>query len=146
MAEAIEAVQQAEAIIRGVGIAALPGEILPAMPGDTVIVRAEIDYRGPALDDVFYAAIGNRFIVFDEIWKSETSVHFNQSFDWVRYPLVAQVPITEIGLFPWTPGYFDLYVKLVGHPGAGMPELANVIQVILEPDFQNFGIVSYDTV
>lgn len=143
----MEALQQAEAILRGVGVAALPGETLTVMPGDTVIVNAEIDYRGPALDDYFYAAIGNRFIGFDEIWPSELiPVHFDQSFDWVRYYLVAQVPITEIGLFPWTPGVFDLYVKLNGHPEAGMPELANVIQVMLESEFQNFGITSYEKV
>ena len=144
-------VQQAEAIlrdmsVRGVGVAALPGEVLTAMPGDTVIVTAEIDYRGPELDDSFYAAIGNRLIVFDEIWKGEVPVHFDQSFDWVRYSLAVQVPITEIGTFPWTPGVFDLYVKLDGHPAAGHPELANVIQVILEAEFQNFGIVGYEKI
>jgi len=139
-------VQEAEAIVRGVGVAALPGEVLTAMPGDTVIVSAEIDYRGPTLDDYFYAAIGNHFIVFDEIWKGEMPVHFDQSFEWVHYSLAVPVPITEIGLFPWTPGIFDLYVKLDGHPAAGHPELANVIQVILEPAFQNFGITGYEKV
>ena len=134
-------------VLGRIGVAALPGEILPVMVGDTVRVSAEIDYRGPALDDHFYAAIGNRFIVFDEIWPSGlVPVHFAQSFDWVTYPLVADIPITEIGLFPWTPGDFDLYVKLDGHPEAGMPELANVIRVMLLAEFQNFGITSYEKV
>lgn len=142
----MEALQQAEAIIRGVGIAALPGETLTVMPGDTVVVTAEIDYRGPALDDVFYGAIGSRVVVFDEIWRNSVGVHFGQSFDWVRYNLSVAIPITEVGVFPWTPGFFDLYVKLSGHPGAGMPELSNVIEVILEPEFQNFAIAEYSKV
>lgn len=140
-------VNQAEAIVRGISVAALPGEILTAMPGDTVRVTAEIDYRGPALDDNFYAAIGNRVIGFDEIWTSGlVPIHFDQSFGWVTYTLVADVPITEVGLFPWTPGFFDLYVKLNGHPGAGMPELSNVIEVVLEAEFRAFTITRYDKV
>jgi len=138
-------VQQAEAILRGVGVGVPAGDILTVMPGDTVVVNAEIDYRGPALDDNFYAAIGSRGLIgFDEIWVGGLiPVHFDQSFDWVRYPLVAHVPITEIALFPWTPGDFDLYVKLNGHPEAGQPELADVIRVMLLAEFQNFGIISY---
>lgn len=138
--------QQAEAIVRSVGVGVLAGDILTVMPGDTVVVNAEIDFRGPALDDQFYAAIGTRGIIgFDEIWVSGLiPVHFDQSFDWVRYSLVANVLITEIALFPWTPGDFDLYVKLNGHPEAGYPELADVIRVMLLAEFQNFGIVSYD--
>ncbi|MBA7681221.1 hypothetical protein ES703_89558 [subsurface metagenome] len=143
----MDILQRTEAIVRGVSIAALPGEILPAMPGDIVKVTAEIDYRGPALDDIFYGAIGIRtLLMFDEIWKNEAAVHFDQSYDWVRYRVSVAIPITEIGLFPWTPGLFDLYVKLDGHPEAGMPELANVIRVMLEAEFQNFGIVSYEKV
>jgi len=141
-------------VLGKVGVAALPGEILEVMVGDTVRVSAEIDYRGPALDDEFYAAIGNRFVVFDEIWPSNLPVeddperfpHFDQSFDWVTYSMSALIPITEIGLFPWTPGDFDLYVKLDGHPEAGMPELANVIRVMLLAEFQDFGITSYEKV
>ncbi|MBA7601283.1 hypothetical protein ES703_08350 [subsurface metagenome] len=144
-------VNQAEAILRGVSVAALPGEILRGvMPGDVVIVTAEVDYRGPRLDDIFYAAIGHRVVGFDEIWTGKEPVTFAQSFDWVTYPLVALVPITQVTVFPWTPGLFDLYVKLLEHseiwhiPNAGQPERSNVIEVLLRAEFQNFGIVSYD--
>ena len=138
--------QQVEAILRGVSVGVLPGGILPVLPGDTIRVFAVIDYRGPALDDIFYAAIGHRVVGFDEIWTGEAPVHFDQSFDWVTYHLVALVPITEITVFPWTPGLFDLYVKLAGHPGAGMPVLSNVIEVLLEAEFQSFGIAGYEKI
>lgn len=144
-------VQQAEAILRDAGVAmpgvaVLPGEVLTVMPGDTVQVSVEIDYRGPALDDTLYAAVGNRVVAFDEYWAGEVPVHFDQSFDWMSYSLVVNVPITEMAQFPWTPALFDLYVKLDGHPAAGKPELANVISVILEPEFQGFAITGYDKV
>ncbi len=58
----------------------------------------------------------------------------------------ADITITEIGLAPWTPGVFDLYVKLLENPGAGMPELSNVIEILLKPDFRNFAIASYEVV
>lgn len=140
-------VNTVKALLGQQGVAALPGEILTVMPGDIVKVNAEIDYRGPALDDTFYAAIGKRtLLMFDEIWVGQTPVSFALSYDWVSYPLSVDIPITEIGLFPWTPGLFDLYVKLNGHPEAGMPEWADVIRVMLLAEFQNFGITSYEKV
>lgn len=136
-----------EQLIQGIGVAALPGEILTVSVGDTVRIKATIDYRGPALSDTFYGAIGNRFVVFDEIWVSDpVAVSFPQSYNFLSYELTVDIPITEIGLFPWTPGVFDLYVKLVNNPGAGMPELSNVIEVLLRPDFRNFAITSYEKV
>ncbi|MBA7705361.1 hypothetical protein ES703_114189 [subsurface metagenome] len=153
---------QAEAILRQAGIGVLrrgiavvaPGKLYGVLPGDTVRVSATIDYRGPALDDDFYAAIGERRLVdFDEHWDSgPVPIHFASSIDWVTYDLVADIPITEVAKFPWTPGWFDLYVKLLEHhqvwhvPRAEMPELSNVIEVLLAAAFDNFDIVSYDVV
>lgn len=135
-----------ETLLQGIGVAALPGERITVAPGDIVRVRASIDYMGPRLDDIFYAAIGNRFIVFDEIWVGESPVLFGLSYDWVTYLLRADIPITEIGVAPWTPGVFDLYVKLINNPGAGMPELSNVIEVLIRAQFQNFAITGYEKV
>ncbi|GAI69863.1 unnamed protein product [marine sediment metagenome] len=79
-------------------------------------------------------------------------IHFDSSIDWVTYDLIADIPITEVAKFPWTPGWFDLQVKLVGHseawhvPNAGIQELSNVIEVLLAAAFQNFDIVSYEVV
>ncbi|MBA7690893.1 hypothetical protein ES703_99427 [subsurface metagenome] len=139
-------INSVEGLLQGIGVAALPGERITVSIGDIVRVRAAIDYMGPRLDDTFYAAIGNRFIVFDEIWVGQTPVSFALSYDWVSYPLSVDIPITEIGLAPWTPGVFDLYVKLVNNPGAGMPELSNVIEVLLRAEFQNFAITGYEKV
>ncbi|GAJ16018.1 unnamed protein product [marine sediment metagenome] len=151
---------QAEAILRQAGIGlrrglavVAPGKLYGVLPGDTVRVSATIDYCGPALDDDFYAAIGSRVVVFDELWDSgPVPIHFDSSIDWVTYDLIADIPITEVAKFPWTPGWFDLQVKLVGHseawhvPNAGIQELSNVIEVLLAAAFQNFDIVSYEVV
>lgn len=118
------------------------------MPGDKVRVKARIEYRGPAWDDYFYAAIGNKILgVFDEIWSASVSVRFAASADWTPYELTVDVPITKVAKLPWTPGWFDLYVKLDTAQGkAGYPELSDVIEVILAAEFQNFTIVSYDKI
>jgi len=139
-------INSVEALLQDIGVAALPGEKLTVAPGDSVRVRASIDYMGPRLDDTFYAAIGNRFIIFDEIWVGHIPVSFALSYDWVTYLLSVDIPITEIGLAPWTPGDFDLYIKLVNNPGAGVPELSNVIEILLRAAFQNFAITGYEKV
>jgi len=139
-------IQSIEELLGGIAVPA-GQKLYGVIPGDTVRVTAIIAYRGPELGDHFYAAIGNRIIGFDEIWVSGlVPIHFDSSSDWETYTLTADIPITQVGIFPWTPGWFDLYVKINGHPEAGMPELSNVIEVLLEPDFQNFAIVSYDKV
>jgi len=123
------------------------GQILYGIvPGDTVRVTATISYKGPALSDSFYAAIGNRMVYFDEIWKKEVPFSWASSTSFVTKTLVADILITEVGLFPWTPGFFDLYCKIKGYLAAGLPELANVIEILLKSQFQNFNIVSYDKV
>lgn len=134
-------------LLQGISVGVPAGQLLPTvMIGDTVRVHASIDYRGSALSDTFYAAIGNRFVYFDEIWFGTSPVSFAESVDWRSYPMSADITITEIGLAPWTPGVFDLYVKLLKNPGAGMPELSNVIEILLKPDFRNFAIASYEVV
>ncbi|GAJ11413.1 unnamed protein product [marine sediment metagenome] len=134
-------------LLQGISVGVPAGQLLPSvMIGDTVRVHASIDYRGSALSDTFYAAIGNRFVYFDEIWYGTSSVKFVESADWRTYEMSADITITEIGLAPWTPGIFDLYVKLDGYPAAGKPELSNVIEILLKPDFRNFAIASYEVV
>ncbi len=127
-----------------------PGKLYGIMPGDTVKVTATVDYRGPALDENFYTAMGNKSLVgFDEIWASGSwPVHFGPDSTWKTYTMTANIAITQVGLFPWTPGWFDLYVKI----GTGLvprkmgPTLLDVIEVLLRSDFQNFNITSYEKV
>jgi len=137
-----------EQLLRGISIAVPAGsKLYGVMPGDTVRVRASVDYRGPAWDDVFYAAIGSRFVVFDEYWIGTRPVHFDSSVDWVTYEFTVDIPITQMANFPWTPGWFDLYAKLdVAEGKAGFPELSNVIEILLAAEFQNFDIASYEVV
>ncbi len=147
---------QAEAIIRGIAVPA-GSKLYGVMPGDSVMVKATIDYRGPEWDDYFYAAIGEwrgitwptQIGLFDEIWDApEVSVHFDASVDWVTYELTVEIPITQIGHFPWTPGWFDLYAKLTrpGLTGLFTPRLNNVIEVLLVAEFDHFTITSYEKV
>ena len=134
-------------LLRGVGLGVPAGQVLHGvMVGDTVRVRATLDYRGPAISDIFYAAIGHRIPFFDEIWVGQTPVSFDASIDWESYELTTDILITEIGLAPWTPGIFDLYCKINGHPEAGMPEESGAIEILLRSEFSNFEIASYDKV
>ena len=142
-------IEQAEMISQGMelGVAA-PGKLYGVMPGDTVRVKATIQYRGPAYSDTFYAAIGNWVVVFDEYWVRSVPISFAQSTTWVAYELTVDILITAVAKFPWTPGWFDLYAKLV-KPGIGgllTPRLDNVIEIILAAEFQNFAITSYDKI
>ena len=134
-----------EQLLQGISLGVPAGQVLHnVMVGDTVRVRATLDYRGPAISDIFYAAIGHRIPFFDEIWVGQTAISLEETTDWQSYELTADILITEIGLAPWTPGVFDLYVKVNGHPEAGMPEESGVIEVLLRSEFRNFEIASYE--
>ncbi len=88
-------------------------------------------------------AIGNRIVVFDEIWKNTKTISIPQSLDYVTYTNSVDILITKVANLPWTPGFFDIYAKLSGNLGAGLPEYANVIEVLLAGEFQAMTIVSY---
>jgi len=136
-----------EKLLQGISVDVPAGAVLPGvMVGDTVRVHATLNYRGPALSDTFYAAIGHHIPFFDEIWVGTVPVSFAETIDWQSYELTADILITEIGLAPWTPGFFDLYVKLRDHPEAGMPEARGAIEILLEAEFRDFAIASYELV
>ncbi len=138
--------EQAEAIFRGMTIDVPAGsKLYGVFPGDKVRVKATIQFRGPAYSDTFYAAIGNYVVAFDEIWVGSVAVSFAQSLDWVTYELTVDVLITKVANFPWTPGLFDIYAKLVSK-GVLTPRLDNMIEILLAPEFQNFTISSYDRI
>lgn len=134
--------------LAGIGVPA-GQKLYGVMPGDKVRVKATIQYRGPAYNDRFYAAIGSHLIVFDELWDSGmVPVSFAQSANWMSYELTADILITPVAKLPWTPGWFDLYAKLsdFGLTGLFTPRQDNVIEVILAAEFQNFSIASYDKI
>jgi len=141
-----DVIEQAKAIFRAMTLDVPAGsKLYGVMPGDDVRVKATIQYRGPAYSDTFYAAIGNHLIVFDEYWVKSIGVNFAQSTDWATYELTVDIPITKIANFPWTPGWFDIYAKLT-KAGKSTPRLDNMIEILLAPEFQNFGIASYDRI
>lgn len=134
-----------EQLLRSFGIAALPGEKLTVMVGDTVRVHLSVDYRGPAIDGEVWAAIGRQNLGFAEDFVPDAAVpiHFDQSFDWITYPIVVDIPIWD------RPGVnYDMYAKIMGVPGPDIftDILLNIIDVIGIAEFQNFTIDSYEKV
>ena len=134
-----------ESLLQGIGVAALPGEKLTVMVGDTVRVHLAVDYRGPALDGLIHVTYGSQDTWFNEDGNKQGDfpVHFGQSMDWVPYEVACDVPIGG------NPGInYDLYAKIMGVPGPDIfsPTLLNVLDVLGAAEFRNFAIVSYDKV
>lgn len=136
-----------ESLLQGIGVAALPGEKLTVMVGDTVIVYVGVEYRGPAIDGAIWVSYGRQDTWFNEDGSKQTlipvAVHFDQSMDWVPYEIACVVPIGG------TPGTdYDLYAKIMGVPGPDIfsPSLLNVLDVLGAAEFRNFEIVSYEKI
>ncbi len=112
-----------------VGVAASPGEKLTVIAGDTVRVSLSVDYMGLAIDGSVWVAIGRQNLGFAEdfVPVAPVEVHFNQSFDWVTYPIVVDIPIWD------RPGVnYDMYAKIMGVPGPDIftDILLNIIDVL----------------
>ena len=145
----IEAVEGGEVytvdhLFRDLGIAVAPGTKLQVVAGQKIRLTATIEYMGPAISDTFYAALGSRGAFgFNEWAVGQKAVNFAQSASWVSYTLTADIDTTGIA----NNVDLDLYCKLVGHPGAGMPEVDNVVDIVGgTPTFQNFKITDYSKV
>jgi len=138
-------INSVESLLQGIGVAALPGEKLTVMVGDTVRVHLGVEYRGPAIDGVIHVSYGSQNAWFNEDGnkQSDTPVHFDQSMDWVPYEFACDVPIGG------SPGEnYDLYAKIMGVPGPDIfsPTLLNVLDVLGAAEFQNFAIIGYEKV
>ncbi|MBA7543915.1 hypothetical protein ES705_36258 [subsurface metagenome] len=134
-----------ESLLQGIGVAALPGEKLTVMLGDTVRVHLAVEYRGRAIDGEIHVSYGSQNTWFNEDGnkQSDTPVHFDQSMDFLPYEIACDVPIGGV------PGSdYDLYAKIMGVPGADIfsQTLLNVLDVLGEAEFQNFEITSYEKV
>ena len=132
-----------EQVVGEIGVAALPGEKLTVLVGDTVRVRLSVDYRGPAIDGAVWVAIGRKDMFFNEDFASRTPVHFDSSFDFVRYDIVADVLIGD------RPDVnYDMYAKIMEVPGPDIftDILFNIIDVLGDVEFRNFTIDSYEKV
>ncbi len=132
-----------EEVVGEVGVAAIPGEKLTVLVGDTVRVRFSVDYMGPAIDGAVWTAIGRQNAWFNEDFASRTPVHFDASFDFVTYDITADVVIGD------RPGSdYDMYAKIMEVPGPDIftPILLNIIDVLGAVEFRNFAIDSYEKI
>jgi hypothetical protein len=138
-------INSVESLLQGIGVAALPGEKLTVMVGDTVRVHLGVEYRGPAIDGEIHVSYGSQNAWFNEDGnkQSDTPVHFNESMDFVAYQIACDVPIGG------SPGEnYDLYAKIMGVPGPDIfaPYLLNVLDVLGAAEFQSFAITGYEKV
>lgn len=125
------------------------GETLPVEVGDTVRVHMTVDYRGQEVDGAIWTAIGwqTGIIIpeFIEVFNSRTPIHFNESDDYVTYPVVCDVPIMDIS------GYFiefglygnvlDMYAKIMEVPGPDVftdiiKGAIEVLEVMPPPEYE----------
>ncbi len=108
-----------------IAIGVVVGEKLPVSVGDIVRVHMTIDYRGDPIDGAIWTAIGwqTGIIIkeFIEVFNSRTPVHFDHSFDYVTYPIVCDVPISDISGFLIELALYgnvlDMYAKVMEVPG-----------------------------
>ncbi|MBA7608170.1 hypothetical protein ES703_15345 [subsurface metagenome] len=130
----------------GVAIEVVAGERLPVSVGDTVRVHMTVDYRGLEVDGAIWTAIGWDTGVplgFIEVFNSRTEVHFNQSEDFVTYPIDCDVEITDISGFLIEFGLYgnvlDMYAKIMEVPGPDIftdiyPSAIEVVEVPPPPE------------
>ena len=138
-------INSVESLLQGIGVAALPGEKLTVMVGDTVRVHLGVEYRGPAIDGIIHVSYGSQDTWFNEDGNKQEDlpVSFEQSMDFLPYEFACDVPIGG------SPGEnYDLYAKIMGVPGPDIfaPSLLNVLDVLGAAEFQNFAITGYEKV
>ena len=104
----------------------LPGEKVELTYGESLHVNVSLDYKGPKLDATLYGAIGTRGIGFTEKVVGEADVTFPKADAFTPWFGSVDIPITA-DIKPGTD--YDLYCKIKEYPGAGMPEVDNVITI-----------------
>lgn len=104
-----------------------PGQKLELEVGDTLRISTTLEYQGKASSVTLYAAVGKKILgIFDETVHGEAKLNLPSS----PTEYVAVDGKVDISLENIPTGTYDLYCKLKEEPGAGMPELDNVIEVI----------------
>ena len=121
-----------------------PGSLVGVVPpgkleltyGDTLRITTSFDYRGPVVDITLYGAIGTRgWAGFDEIIKNEATYKLpNSPAAFVPVTATVDIPVT-VDIKPGAD--YDLYCKVKEYPGAGMPEIKDVITITgIPPTFK----------
>ena len=130
--------RQMEAILGGLGVAP-PGK-LTVMRGETVRMTVAFNYRGSAISVTLYGSIGQiRLGVFDEIAVGQKTISLPSATTWI-----SRTEYVDIVTTPISPGTnYDIYAKIKEYPGQALVEIADVIDVIGAPEFQDFRITDY---
>lgn len=119
-----------------VAIGVVAGEKIELTYGDTLRVNVSFDYRGLAGAATLYGAIGSRgFLGFGEILHNEVSIDLPESTaGFTPCERSVDIRITS-DIDPGTD--YDLYVKLLEYPEAGMPQVDDVIDIVgLPPTYE----------
>ena len=119
-----------EVIRRNPGVATrvVAGEKIELTFGDALRVNVSFDYRGLVGLASLYGAIGNRgFFGFDEILVGQQSIDLPESLAFTPCERSVDIPITS-DISPGTD--YDLYMKLLEYPDAGMPEVDDIIDIV----------------
>jgi len=118
-------------VIRGnPGVAAdvVVGERAELTYGDKLRVNVSLEHRGWGQTVTLYGAIGVRGVGFNEKVKGEAGFPLPEShYEFSPASGSVDIPITS-DISPGTD--YDLYVKLLEYPGAGMPEVDDVIDIV----------------
>jgi len=118
-----------------VAIGVVAGEKIELTYGDTLRVNVSFGYRGLAGSATLYGAIGSRgFLGFDEILHNDVTIDLPESTaDFTPCQRSVDIPVTS-EISPDTD--YDLYVKLLEYPEAGMPQVDDVIDIVgLPPEY-----------
>lgn len=109
-------------------VGVLPGQPIELTYGDKLHVGVSFDYQGPRMDVTLHGAIGTRgWAGFDEIIAAEGTIPLPDSlFSLSPVAVALEIPITA-DISPGTK--YDLYVKINEYPGAGMPQVDDVITI-----------------
>lgn len=121
----------------GLSVEVLPGQKLGLTYGDKLRITTGFDYRGPARDITLYGSIGARSLLvgFDEIISSQASYRTPES-PTAFVPVTASVDIPITADIAPKPDY-DIYCKILEYPGAGRPEVDDVIDITgISPTFE----------
>ncbi len=118
----------------GLAVEAAPGEKVGLTYGDSLRVNVRLDYKGPALEATLYGAIGVRGIGFDEKVTGEAPAIFTKSDNFAPWSGSVEIPISA----DIAPGAdYDIYCKIKEYPGAGMPQVDDVITITgIPPTFE----------
>ncbi len=130
-------------MLQNIGVAAVPGEVLTVIPGDTVRVHLEVEYRGPAVDGTCYVAFGRQNTWFNEDWHNQVAVRFAESYDFRKYEITVDL------VTPNRPDVgYDLYGKIKDIPGPDIftPTYLNVLDVLAAAEFRDFVVTAYQKV